>query len=128
LRVGSVEHELAWIPFFLDRMDYTYTDRPRRGDWHHFEDGVLPSDFFRSNSFASFQEDAVGIRIRDVIGVEALMWGSDYPHTESTFPRSREILCGILDGVAADDALKIVARNASRLYHFDVPPARGDTR
>ena len=38
----------AWIPFFLDQMDYTYTDRPPRGDWHRFrEPGVLPSDFFR---------------------------------------------------------------------------------
>jgi len=128
LRVGSVEHELAWIPFFLDQMDYTYTDRPPRGEWHRFEPGVLPSDFFRSNSFASFQEDAVGIRVRDVIGVDTLMWGSDYPHTESTFPRSQEILCDILNGVSADDALKIVSTNAAALYHFDLPPAREPER
>ena len=39
LRVGSVEHELAWIPFFLDRLDYAYTDRPRRGpEWRRFAD------------------------------------------------------------------------------------------
>jgi predicted TIM-barrel fold metal-dependent hydrolase len=125
LRVGSVEHELSWIPFFLDQMDYTYTDRPRRGDWHCFHDAdALPSDFFRANSFASFQEDAVGIRVRDVIGVDTLMWGSDYPHTESTFPRSREILRRILDGCDDDDAARIVSRNAAELYHFDVPPGR----
>jgi predicted TIM-barrel fold metal-dependent hydrolase len=128
LRVGAVEHELGWIPYFLDQMDYTYTDRPPRGEWHRFPSGVLPSDYWRSNCFASFQEDAVGIRVRDVIGVETLMWGSDYPHTESTFPRSQEILCEILADVSPADARKIVSGNAANLYHFDPPPAREDAR
>ena len=66
--------------------------------------GVLPSDFFAATASRSFQEDAVGIRLRDVIGVDTLMWGSDYPHTESTFPRSQEILGEILGGVAPADA------------------------
>jgi predicted TIM-barrel fold metal-dependent hydrolase len=123
LRIGAVEHELGWIPYFLDQMDYTYTDRPLRGDWHRFESGVLPSDFFRANVFASFQEDAIGMRERDFIGVNTLMWGSDYPHTESTFPRSMEILAGIMDGVGTDDVRKIVSTNAATLYHF-LPPAR----
>jgi predicted TIM-barrel fold metal-dependent hydrolase len=127
LRVGSVEHELSWIPYFLDRMDYTYTDRPPRGPWHRFPAGVLPSDYFHSNCFASFQEDAVGIRERDVIGVEALMWGSDYPHTESTFPRSQEILADILRDTSPAEARMIVSENAAKLYHFE-PPARVDER
>jgi predicted TIM-barrel fold metal-dependent hydrolase len=121
LRVGTVEHELGWIPFFVEQMDYTYTDRPLRGDWHRFAPGVLPSDFFRSNVFASFQEDGTGVRERNVFGVECLMWGSDYPHTESTFPRSREMLTRILQGVPDDEVVKIVSSNAARLYHFDLP-------
>ncbi len=127
LRVGSVEHELAWIPFFLDQMDYTYTQRPPRGDWYRFrESGALPSDFFRRHVFSSFQEDAVGIRVRDVIGVDGLMWGSDYPHTESTFPRSQEILGEIFEGVPAAEVLKIVATNAADLYHFERPARTGN--
>jgi predicted TIM-barrel fold metal-dependent hydrolase len=121
LRVGTVEHELGWIPFFLEQMDYTYTDRPLRGDWHRFAPGVRPSDFFAANVFASFQEDSVGIRERHTIGVDNIMWGSDYPHTESTFPRSREILAGILDGVAPDEVRRIVSENTAALYRFDVP-------
>jgi hypothetical protein len=54
-------------------------------------DGMLPSDFFRRNVVPSFQEDAIGIRLRDVIGVDNMMWGSGYPHSESAFPRSRKI-------------------------------------
>jgi len=120
LRVGSVEHEVAWIPFFLSQMDYTYTDRPVRGDWHRFaEPERLPSHFFRENCFVSFQEDAHGIRMRDVVGVETLMWGSDYPHTESTFPRSREILDEILAGVSEPERERIVRENARVLFGFD---------
>jgi predicted TIM-barrel fold metal-dependent hydrolase len=122
LRVGTVEHELAWIPFFLEQMDYTYTDRPRRGDWHRFaEADARPSDFFARQCFASFQEDRVGLRLRDEIGVGTLMWGSDFPHTESTFPRSRQILTGILAGVTPADVARIVSSNAASLYGFELP-------
>ena len=48
------------------------------------------------------------------------MWGSDDPHSESMFPKSREILEHILTGVATDERAKIVGGNAARLYHFDV--------
>ena len=124
LRVGSVEHELAWIPFFLEQMDYTYTDRPARGAWYRFKErGVLPSEFWHRNCFASFQEDATGVRLRDLIGVDAITWGSDYPHTESTFPRSREIVGDFLAGVPAAEARAIVAGNAARLYGFEPPGA-----
>jgi predicted TIM-barrel fold metal-dependent hydrolase len=123
VRIGTVEHELGWIPFFLDQLDYTYTDRPARGpEWRRFADpDRLPSHFFRTNCFASFQEDAIGIRLRDLIGVETLMWGSDYPHTESTFPRSRQILDEILDGLDPDERQQVTASNAARLYSFDLP-------
>ena len=119
LRVGSAEHEIAWGPYFLDRLDYTYTQRARRTHWVRYRTDVLPSDFFRRNVFLSFQEDAMGIRDRALIGVDTLMWGSDYPHTESTFPRSRTILERILDGVPAEERRQITASNVARLYRFD---------
>lgn len=125
LRVGTVEHELAWIPFFLDQMDYTYTDRPPRGKWHRYADPeARPSHFWHDNCFASFQEDAIGVRNRDLIGVGTLMFGSDYPHTESTFPRSREILDTILAVVPGDEANRIVRDNAAALYGFTPPASR----
>ncbi len=121
LRVGSVEHEIAWAPFFLAQMDYTYTERPLRGDWHRFSDpDARPSHFFRRQCFVSFQEDAIGIRERESVGLDTLMWGSDYPHTESTFPRSRPILDEILEGVPASERCAITCENAARLYGFDL--------
>jgi predicted TIM-barrel fold metal-dependent hydrolase len=63
--------------------------------------------------------------LRDLIGVETLMWGSDYPHTESTFPRSRQILGEILRGLDDDDIRRVTASNAARLYSFDLPDPSG---
>ena len=128
LQVGSVEHELSWALHFLDRLDYTYTDRmPPSADTdkprelHHrarFKDDILPSDYFRSNCFLGFQEDALGIQMRDMIGVDTLQWGSDYPHSESTFPRSQEILDNILADCTEEEKAKIVGGNAARIYRL----------
>jgi len=120
LQVVSLEHEVAWAGHFLNVIDYTYTQRVPRPDWYRFKDGALPSDFFHRNVFISFQEDALGIQIRSTIGVDNLMWGSDYPHAESTFPRSREILDEILREVPEDERRKLVRDNAARLYRFDI--------
>ncbi|MBI3327711.1 MAG: amidohydrolase [Nitrospinae bacterium] len=118
LMVGTVEQELSWIPHFLDRIDYTYTQRARRAYWHRFKGDELPSDFFHRNVFCSFQEDALGIRDRYVIGIDHLMWGSDYPHQESTWPKSRQILETILQGVPEEEKVKIAGGNVARVYQF----------
>jgi len=69
LILAIVEFELAWAPNVLTSMDYTY--RERHGEAiYRFKDGMRPSDFFRRNVVLSFQEDAIGIRLRDVIGVD----------------------------------------------------------
>ncbi|MBM3346205.1 MAG: amidohydrolase [Betaproteobacteria bacterium] len=118
LRIGVVEYELAWIPFFLDRMDYTFTQRAARPGWSRERLRELPSHYFRQNVFVSFQEDALGIRDRGLIGLEGLMFGSDYPHTESTFPRSRQILGELLAGVPSDEHARLTWGNCARLYGF----------
>jgi hypothetical protein len=99
-------------------MDYTYRERHEEA-LYRFKDGLVPSDFFHRNVFLSFQEDAIGIRLRDVIGVDNMMWGSDYPHSESTFPRSRQILAEILAGVPEAEQAAIAGGTTARLYRFD---------
>jgi len=119
LTLAIVEFELSWAPNILASMDYTY--RERHGEAiYRFKSGMRPSDFFHRNVVLSFQEDAIGIRLRDVIGVDNMMWGSDYPHSESTFPRSRKILEDILAGVPDDEGAKIAGANTARVYRFDV--------
>ena len=77
--------------------------------WYRFKDGMLANDMFHRNVVLSFQEDAIGIRLRDVIGVDNMMWGSDYPHSESTFPQSRKILAAVLE----DEQAKIAGGNTA---------------
>jgi predicted TIM-barrel fold metal-dependent hydrolase len=119
LTLAIVEFELSWAPNVLSSMDYTY--RERHGEAiYRFKNGSLPSDFFHRNVVLSFQEDTIGIRLRDVIGTGNMMWGSDYPHSESTFPQSRKILAEILKDVPGDEQAKIVGLNTARVYNFDV--------
>ncbi len=120
LQIGAVEHELSWVPHFLDRIDYTYTQRVYRDEWwDRYTGDKLPSEYFHSNVFLGFQEDGMGIRMRDVIGVDNLMWGSDYPHQESTFPRSRQILEEILVDCTEEEKAKIAGGNAARVYNLN---------
>ncbi len=119
LTLAIVEFELAWVPNVLSGMDYTYRERTGEAIYR-FKDALLPSDFFHRNVVLGFQEDAVGIRLRDVIGVDNMMWGSDYPHSESTFPQSRKILADILAGVPQDEQAQIVGLNTARVYKFDL--------
>ena len=118
LQMGAIEMELAWVPHFLDRIDYTFTDRAS-GHWYQFKNGMLPSDYFHSNVFLGFQEDSLGIRDRHIIGVDKLQWGSDYPHFESTFPRSRQILEEILTDCTDEEKAMIAGGNAARVYNLD---------
>ena len=80
---------------------------------------MLPSDLFHDHVYLSFQEDDLGIQLRHIIGVDNLMWASDYPHAESTFPRSQEILDRILEGGSGEDREKIAGGTAAEVYHFD---------
>ncbi len=119
LQVGSVEHELGWIPYFMERLDYYYTQTAIGINSYRYKEDMLPSDYFCRNVFVGFQEDLSGIRDRHIIGVDALQWGSDYPHVESTFPKSREILEEILMGCTEEEKVKIAGGNAARVYHLD---------
>ena len=120
LQVGSIEMELSWVPHFLNRIDYAYTQRVREfTEGRRFKAGALPSDFFHSNVFLGFMEDALGIKDRHIIGVDQLLWGGDYPHVESTFPRSRQIIEEILVDCTEAERAKIVGGNSARVYGLD---------
>jgi hypothetical protein len=109
LTLAIVEFELAWVPHLLSTMEYTY--RERHGEAiYRFKNGMLPSDFFRRNVVLSFQEDAIGLRLRDVIGVDNMMWGSDYPHSESTCVKAPTLPPSRRARPARESAVKIKGR------------------
>lgn len=118
LKVGSVEHETAWIPHWLQQMDFTYRERPVFTKGWKSREGMLPSDYWRRNMFVEFMEDELGVQMRDRIGVETMLWGSDFPHAESTWPQSQNFLERIFKGVPEGDRRKITSDNAAQLFGF----------
>jgi predicted TIM-barrel fold metal-dependent hydrolase len=118
LKVGSVEHETAWIPHWLKQMDFTYRERPVFTKGWKSREGLLPSDYWQRNMFVEFMEDDLGVQMRDHIGVDTMLWGSDFPHAESTWPRSKEYLDRIFAGVPEEDRRKITSDNAANLFGF----------
>jgi predicted TIM-barrel fold metal-dependent hydrolase len=118
LKVGSVEHETMWIPHWLQQMDFTYRERPVFTKGWKSREGMLPSDYWRRNMFVEFMEDDLGVQIRDRIGVDNMLWGSDFPHAESTWPQSMQFLDRIFAGVPEEDRRKITADNAAKLFGF----------
>ena len=85
----------------------------------------MPSDVFRAHVSVSFQEDEAGLRHLDTLGEDNLMWGSDYPHAESTFPRSREILERLLKDATPEQRTAIAGGNAARLYRLPIEEIAG---
>lgn len=115
--IALSEGGIGWIPYALERMDYTYNH-------HHAWTGAdfggkLPSDYFYRNVSTCFIDDAAGIELRHKVGIDMMTWECDYPHSDSTWPHSADLLAASLEGVPDDEVDKITHLNAMRLYNFD---------
>jgi len=80
----------------------------------------MPSDYWKRNMFVEFMEDGLSVQLRDRIGVENMLWGSDYPHAEATFPRSQQFIQRMFEGVPDGDVRKITSENAARMFQFEL--------
>jgi uncharacterized protein len=116
LKVVLVEAGLGWIPYYLQRLDKM---KDRHG-WaaRGMTLPKLPSDYWYSNMAATFEEDAVGMKLLDELGVDNVMWATDYPHPDSTWPVSQDVIKEHFDDVDGEVMRKIVGGNASRLYRL----------
>jgi predicted TIM-barrel fold metal-dependent hydrolase len=117
LKLVSAENEVGWLPFFLQKLDQA------QDEYRYLYPTPLtlkPSEYFRRQIFATFIDDRVGVMGREFIGVENIMWSSDYPHTVSTWPNSREVVERDFKGVPESEKRQIVRENAARLYGFSL--------
>ena len=80
---------------------------------------MLPSDYWQRNMFVEFMQDEIGIRLRDLIGTGNMLWGNDFPHAESTWPRSQQFLDRIFADAPEEARRKITADNAAKMFGFD---------
>jgi predicted TIM-barrel fold metal-dependent hydrolase len=120
LRIFLAENQIGWIPFFLQSADIRY-DRNRHwaGKLLGFP-GLkhLPSEYVREHCLWGFQSDAVGVELRHHLGVNNLIWGSDFPHQESEWPNSRQMLDRTFAGVPASERERMTAGNLIDFFHL----------
>jgi len=117
LRVGAIEFGASWAGPLMHRLDTLYARHHRLLDYR-FPAGESPSDHFRRGVFLGFQDDRACIPIRHVLGVGNLQWGNDFPHAESTYPRSHEFLAAHFAHVPREEAAAIAGGNAVAMYGF----------
>ncbi len=116
LKLVSVENDIGWLGHYLYRLQH---------GWDEFrfmlnlEQELSPNEYFSRNIWATFQSDPVGVQTRGRIGVDRLMWGSDYPHGDSTWPESRPTINFNFQGVEGGDIAAICHDTVRDLYGID---------
>ncbi|HWP60138.1 MAG TPA: amidohydrolase family protein [Candidatus Acidoferrales bacterium] len=122
LRIISAELNCGWLAYFLYRMDKTFASRGERlrGSPFATKLSLKPSDYFHRQMYATFIDDAFGIAHRDEIGVDNLLWSSDFPHSATFWPHSQEKVAADFAAVGEEDKRKILRDNTAQLYRFDL--------
>jgi predicted TIM-barrel fold metal-dependent hydrolase len=115
LQFVTVETGSAWLAWVMTSMDEIHE---KHRMWATPRLAQRPSDYVRRQGHVTFQNDPVGVHNRAFTGVEALLWGSDYPHPEGTWPRSREAVEEQMRGVPEAEKRRMLGDTAARLFGF----------
>jgi len=111
LKVAFGESGCGWILYMLERMDFEWEDR-----FTDLSMSMRPSDYWKRQCKATFQFDKVGTNLIEEMGVETLMWGSDYPHGDGVWPESSRYIEEQFGHLPADTMRKITCENAGKFY------------
>jgi predicted TIM-barrel fold metal-dependent hydrolase len=114
LRLVCVEADAGWVPHYMYRMDHAWE---RHRYW--LPAGTLtrlPSEYFREHVYTTFQDDWVAFQVTGLCNVRRLMWASDFPHSDSTWPHSRDVLARQASHLSEADRDLILHDNVSELY------------
>lgn len=128
LKVVITEQGCGWVPDLMDHLDMILTNVRERGaigELRFKPDTILPrsaTDYLNRNvwfgvSFPSAQDLAV---TKEIIGLDRLMWGSDFPHDEGTYPFTTLALRQVFHDWSEADVRKVLAGNAAEIYGFDL--------
>jgi len=113
LKFVVAEFNAGWIANWLERLDQGYF-RARSAAANYLN--LRPSEYWARQFLATFEDDRAAVLVRELVGVANLMWGSDYPHLDSTFPCSRQVLDEIMRDVPGPERYAITRGNVARLY------------
>jgi hypothetical protein len=113
IKIAFSEGGIGWVPMLLDRIEYGR--RHGSADHHVFGD-LEPAELLRRNFWFTTFSDPRALALRHDIGVSRIMLETDYPHSDSSWPDTQELVARQLDGLPADDVARITWKNASELY------------
>lgn len=113
LKFIGAEVNCGWIPFYLQQFDISYR-KNARALGRALE--LLPSEYFRRNSAITFIFDQTGVDNRHLIGLENMMWCSDFPHSISSWPIDVEIAHSLMQGVSESERDRLLWRTCADLY------------
>ncbi len=117
LKFALSEGGIGWIPYFLERIDYNYD---RHHSWTGQDFGSkLPSEVFNEHILTCFIDDKFGMDSRRALDVDMVTWECDYPHSDSNWPESPEVLARSMVDVSDEDIDKITHLNAMKHYNYD---------
>jgi predicted TIM-barrel fold metal-dependent hydrolase len=117
LRMALSEGGIGWIPYLLERADFTHG---HHNAWTNSNfGGKTPSDIFRKHIISCFIEDRFGLHNLDYIGEDMVMYECDYPHSDSVWPYSAEKLWDDVKHLSNETINKITHINAMREFYYD---------
>ena len=116
LRLVLAESGIGWVPYFVGRLDQAAEKHCGRAQDYKLK--AKPSDIFRRQVWATFEEEPLGPKLIPLLGPDNFMWASDYPHPDSTFPNSRHAIAEAFAGLDGGIVRKVTAENCARLYGF----------
>jgi uncharacterized protein len=113
LKIVFVEPSLYWVAGFLSRLDMKAA-----GVYDFPGLKMSPTEYFQRNMAVTFMDDEFGLRQRHDLGVENILWSTDFPHPATTWPNSRSVVDRQFADIPDDERELICAGNASRLYNL----------
>lgn len=117
LRIVSAEADGGWIPHFMYRMDHAYN---RHRHWMRGRElDRSPSEYFREHIHFTFQDDFTAFKFKDDMNIERMMWANDFPHSDSTWPWSQDMLKVQLQHLTAAERDLILHDNVASLYKLE---------
>jgi predicted TIM-barrel fold metal-dependent hydrolase len=124
LRILMAENQIGWVPTFMTVADERY-DRhiywaEKLLGFQELPNGH-PSDYIRRHILWGFQRDPAGVELRHWMGVENLIWGSDFPHQESEYPNSLKVIEKNFRNVSAEDQYKMTCGNVVEFFGLEQP-------
>ncbi len=118
LKIVCVEADAGWVPHFTYRMDHAYR---RHRHWLRGEElEKMPGEYFREHIYLTFQDDYSAFQVKDLLNVERLMWANDYPHSDSTWPHSQEVIRTHMACLTEEEKTRVLHDNVAELYRLAI--------